>query len=424
MIDFENIVENLLWEFTSNSQVSPYQTTNPAVPSAPIGNEQKTKSNQNETEEAKAGSIQQFLTDPKKYDSIKIVFNNRYDTTYKSFYKFPEKMEYDNIIRTASFNAIRGTKDSSKYQNIRSIFPLLDLVGLLTQVYKIEQKPTLVKASLDVYNDFINKLEASKGSPLEYQPNSVWAKDVKLDHFNDQDKLNFGGIVLNSPDFGPQSLYFVILKLLEIRRKGMSGILDLKKIPPSKNFIDSILFDPNSYITGKLPIPGNDIKALYNDVSPQLILDVARKAYELFKQQMESKLGNDKALQNIQEREAFKLFLTNQVDWNKYKSIENASIDISFNELYKSVLNEQEPINAEESKSNDFFDTTKTLFPYRLENIIKHKNDVPQAGNLCTSLERLANFIREKAKLNVAGILQGTAQLAKGLSFGAKAMGT
>ena len=423
----------------TEQQPAAYQSSPTVITPTPTGNEEKIKSD-NTTEQAKAENAQKFLLDPKKYDEIKSVSNQRYEKIYKAYYKFPEKQEFDNIIRVACFNAIRGTKDSSKYSTIRSILPVLDLIGLIIQVYKTEQKANINEAAVRVYNDFINKLKTSVGAPMEYQPDSAWAKDVKADHYDDQQKVNIGNIVLNSPELQSQNIYFVIFKLLEIRRQGKSGNIDLSKIPSSKKFIENILLNPNSYIEGRLPIPGDDIRSLYNDVTPQLILDVAKKAYELFIQQTESNLGSKDAFGSpVQEKEAYKLFLNNQIDWNKYKSVENASFDVSFEHFYKNLVCEQELKSAVEvamdkttpsetekgqDKSSKIFDTSKNKFPYTLKNLIAHKTEVPQAGNLYNSLEKLANYIREGAKRDIHGMLSGATQLAKGLSLGVKNMGT
>ena len=434
MIDFQKLVSCVLL----NEQTPPLVTA-----PTPIGNEEKIKSEDN-SEQTKAENAQKFLLDPKKYEEIKITSNQRYEKVYKSYYKFPEKPEYDNLIRVACFNAIRGTKDSSKYPTIRSVFPVLDLVGLITQVYKTEQKATITEASMRVYGDFIIKLKTSVGAPMEYQPDSTWGKDVKMDHYEDQQKINIGSVVLNSPELQSQSLYFVIMKLLEIRRKGKSGTIDLTKIPPTKNFIDKILFSPDSFIRGKLPTPGDDIKALYNDVSPQLILDVAKKAYELFIQQVESNLGNKKAFKSsIEEEQAYKLFLTNQIVWDKYKTLQNDSFKQSYENLFDQMLNEYDYTDAsrvlgdrynQDTEVNDsltvakpeskIFDTEKIKFPYTLKNLIAYKADVPQANNLYNSLEKLANYIREGTKRDIRGMLSGATQLAKGLSLGVKSMGT
>ena len=439
MIDFEKLVGSVLM---TEQQPAAYQSSPTVITPTPTGNEEKIKSD-NTTEQAKAENAQKFLLDPKKYDEIKSVSDQRYEKIYKAYYKFPEKQEFDNIIRVACFNAIRGTKDSSKYPTIRSVFPVLDLVGLITQVYKTEQKATISEASMRIYGDFINKLKTSVGAPMEYQPDSTWGKDVKADHYEDQQKINIGSIVLDSPDLQTQNLYFVIMKLLEIRRKGKSGTVDLTKIPPTKNFIDKILLSPNSYIRGKLPTPGDDIKALYNDVSPQLILDVARKVYELFIQQVESNLGSKEALKSpIEEEQAYKLFLNNQIVWDKYKTLQNDSFEHSYQSLSKQMLNELDYTNPdrvlgnhnqntkpEEQSDNvepesKVFDTSKNKFPYTLKNLIAHKTEVPQAGNLYNSLEKLANYIREGAKRDIHGMLSGATQLAKGLSLGVKNMGT
>jgi hypothetical protein len=421
MIDFQKLVSRMLL----NEQPTPV-----AIAPTPIGNEEKIKADDN-SEQIKAENTQKFLLDPKKYDEIKTTSNQRYEKVYKSYYKFPEKQEYDNLIRVACFNAIRGTKDSSKYPTIRSIFPVLDLVGLITQVYKTEQKATINEASMLVYNNFINKLKASIGAPMEYQPDSTWGKDVKASHYEDQQKINIGNIVLNSPELQSQSLYFVIMKLLEIRRKGKSGTIDLTKIPPTEDFINKILLNPDSFIRGKLPTPGDDIKALYNDISPQLILDVAKKVYELFVQQVESNLGNKEAFKSpIEERQAYKLFLNNQIIWDKYKTAQINSFEESYGNLYTQMLNEyNQDDKANDSSNNDkpkskIFDTEKTKFPYTLKNIIANKAENPQTNNLYNSLEKLANYIREGTKRDIHGILSGATQLAQAAMLGTKMAGT
>ena len=192
--------------------------------------------------------------------------------------------------------------------------------------------------------------------------------------------------------------------------------------------LDKILLNPDSFIRGKLPTPGDDIKALYNDVSSQLILDVAKKAYELFVQQVESNLGNKEAFKSpIEEHQAYKLFLNNQIVWDKYKTMQNDSFEQSYENLYTQMLNEYDKVNEPPDNvdpKSKIFNIEKNKFPYTLKNIIAYKAENPQTNNLYNSLEKLANYIREGTKRDIHGMFSGAAQLAKGLSLGVKNMGT
>ena len=423
MVNFEKLVNKcaLLQEapVIGNNDITA-QTNNELseTPTSPKLDKQK-----NETQEEQGvKTIRDFLN--KKKDNIVDTFNGKFEKfspDSSSKYKFPESA-FSGIIDIGIFNAIRGTKDSSKFEEtIKYVFPLLDLIGLL-----VDAKRSNVEFD-EAYEIFIVNLKGYTGNPLEYQPKSEWGKQVKQDYYNKQTKLDVGKIVLSSSELQNKSIYFVILKLLEFRRTGKSGELDLEKIPESKTFIDKLLFDPNSYISGKLPVPAQDIKALYNDMSPSLILDVAIKAYNLFTQQAKTYAPN---LDENQYKEVFKLFMDNNVDWGKYNSAstqsrvlqqsqQNASFDSTLELLYKTLLTEEN-----ETTTLKPFEGDKT---YVLKNIQRNSKAVPQAGKLYESLETLANYIRVEAKKDVVGavskVLSGAEQLAKGLSLGVPTMG-
>ena len=404
----------------------------------------------------------------KLYPKISQDYKQKYNNYEQFRNAFPSEQDYKAFIYNAANAAVRTVKDSDRYTNIRDLYPVLDLVGLVVQNFSKAMGGNEQKAEA-VYTEFINKLKASKGAPIEYEPISPWAKSVKDDFFAGRQKIDLGKLRLESPEFKNQSLYFVIQKLFQLRLIGRSGILKLDdpNIPTkSQKFVDKFLFDTNSYISGTKPVPEQGIKDLYNDVSPNLLLEIAKNAYAFFEQQADVNVGGVGALEG-KKNEAFKLFLTNKIDWGLYKAnstvppplpkpqpatlppgappppgtLQTAGLT-TFNSLAKRILNEmvsgtgmaglkattqknqsQEPKEeTSEEKPQPFLDKNGKS-DYSLENLIVHKAQVPAANNLYNSLVKLSDFLRKETQADWKGVFAATAQIAQALSFGVPTQG-
>lgn len=393
-----------------------------------------------QAEEQAATSAIGFLTS--KYSDVQKEYAQKY-ANYEQFKNaFPNEQNYKSLIYNAANAAVRTVQDSDRYSNIRDIFPILDLVGLVVQSYGRESGPNKPQLAETGYKDFVNRLKASKGAPLEYEPMSPWAKKVKEDFFSGKQKLDLGKARLEAPEFQNQSLYFVIQKLFEMRLVGRSNILKLDNDAPPKSqkFIDQFLFDSRSYINGTKPVPEQSIKDLYNDVSPSLILEVAKNAYDFFEQQADVNLGGLEPLKG-KESEAFRLFITNKLDWGLYKTnaeepkLQTSSLTI-FSKLTNKLLseansswadtavNQMQPKKQQQTNSKpDPFQDENGKSNYSLGKIIANKSQVPAANNLYNSLVKLADYIRKQAEMDWKGLFNALAQMAQALSFGVPNLG-
>lgn len=420
-------------------------------------------------EEVTANNAAGYLLNiyPKIAQEYKQKYNN-----YEQFRNaFPTEQDYKALIYNAANAAVRTVKDSDRYANIRDIFPVLDLVGLIVQNYSKAMGGDEKKADA-AYNDFVTRLKAAKGAPIEYEPLSPWAKAVKDDFFGGRQKIDIGRLKLESPEFQNQSLYFVIQKLFQLRLSGRAGILKLDdpKIPDSsQKFIDKFLFEPNSYISGAKPMPEQNIKDLYNDVTPDLILEVAKNAYSFFEQQADVNLGGIKALEGKQN-EAFKLFITNKIDWGLFSTNLQTNSLTTFSSLIHDLLNEmsnkgslaayqqgyqaafpskpssqqiksqvlknvgqtrkgtqsskysEDPLQQTSEKPDPFKDANGKS-DYSLGKVIAAKAQVPAANNLYNSLVKLADFLRKETEADWKGVFNALGQIAKGLSMGVQTVG-
>lgn len=380
-----------------------------------------------------------FLTS--KYRDVQKEYAQKY-ANYEQFRSaFPDEQNYKALIYNAANAAVRTVQDSDRYSNIRDIFPILDLVGLVVQSYGRESGPNKPQLAETGYNDFINRLKAAKGAPLEYEPMSPWAKKVKEDFFSGKQKLDLGKTRLEAPEFQNQSLYFVIQKLFEMRLKGRSNILKLDNDSPikSQKFVDLFLFDSRSYINGVKPVPEQRIKDLYNDISPSLILEVAKNAYDFFEQQADVNLGGMESLKS-KENEAFRLFLANKLDWGLYKtntqepSLQTNSLTIFSNltnkllselnsNLGDAATNQMKPKRQNPTEKPDPFVDENGKSNYSLGKIVANRSQVPAANNLYNSLVKLADYVRKQAENDWKGLFNALAQMAQALSFGVPNLG-
>lgn len=403
--------------------------------------EQQDAAAQDET--VTANNASSFLL--QKYNKLAQDYNDKYKTNYN--FVFPSEEDYKGLVYSATQAAVRTVKDSDRYPNIKQMFPVLDLVGLVTQsYYKGAQDAS--KTAESRYEDFVRKLKASPGAPLEYEPMSPWAKAVKEDYFSGKQKIDIGKLRLESPELQNQSIYFVVQKLFQVRMTGKANILDLSdsNIPKkSQQFIDQFLFNPNAFISGQKPIPEQQIKALYNDVSPSLILEIARNAYEFFVQQADVNAGGIKNLKGTTGAsvDAFKMFLNNKIDWQLLKTNQTqqpapnlqTSGLTTFSKLVHKLLAEansswgdkavsQMKTQTAPSKPNPFMDENGKA-NYNLQNIIKHKAEVPAANNLYNSLSKLADYLRKQSEgMNWGRIFDAASKIAQGLSMGVPTVGS
>lgn len=396
--------------------------------------------NQADPEEEKAKSSAAFLLKPEVYEKLKKTYIQKYGNFESFRNSFPPEQDYRGLVYTAANAAVRTTKDSERYPNIRDIFPLLDLIGLVVRAYSNTSNLGEKGAEKEL-NDFITRLQSSQGAPIEYNPIDNWAKAVKDDFFGGRQKIDLGKIRLENPEFQNQSIYFVIQKLMQLRLTSRAGILKLDdpNIPKkSQQFVDKFLLDPNSYINGTKPVPDQQIKDLYNDTTPMLLLEACKNAYIFFEQQADLNIeGGVKSLAG-QTKEAYSLFINNKIDWGLFKSKQPAtnlqtSSLTKFSQLTNKLLSEansnwgDKAVSTMKPKASepikDPFKDENGKNNYSLGKIIASKNQVSQANNLYISLVKLADYLRKEIQFDWKGLFDAASKIVQGLSFGVPTQG-
>jgi hypothetical protein len=426
-----------------------------------------------------------FLT-PEVYSTLKAAYETKYAN--KELFPFPTSIgDLNNIAQTVVTSFPRSIKDPKRYQNLIAVYPLLDLFAQLYQVYKKGGSGNPVDAKA-ITENFIKQLKDPNVSdiPMEFPTKTVWAKDVKKEHYSStRQDLGKARLDIINPNL---SIYSVVLYLLAIRKQALKPKIPVDKIPPADNFVKDIFFNPQVYLSGKKPLPDQKIKALYNDVAVEDLLKISNAAHELFIQQATNNLGIDSKTQKPNfkdERRAYAEFLgsgalvpTKPMDWMIHKKTEetspqnltpqNASFNQSFELFNKQMLNEIKPTSrttytstgsrttatsgpgvvtsdsaqssstqsSEENKSKTPDDKQTNLKPfekqegqfvYDLASLKNYQNEIPQVANLYNQLMNLANYIQKEGSVDwmdkISGGLSGATQIAKGLSLGVPTMG-
>lgn len=414
-----------------------------------------------------------FLT-PEVYSALRAAYEAKYAN--KELFPFPASLgDLNNIAQTVVASFPRSVKDPKRYQNLIATYPLLDLFAQLYQVYKKGGSGKLADATA-ITENFKKQLKDPNVSdiPMEFPTITVWAKDVKKEHYSfsrqDLGKARLDTINQNL------SIYSIVLYLLAIRKQALKPKIPVDKIPPADNFVKDIFFNPQVYLSGKKPLPDQKIKALYNEVTVEDLLKISNAAHELFMQQAANNLGIDPKTSkpNLKdEQRAYAEFLgsgalvpAKPMNWMTHKKTEetspqnltqqNASFDQSFELLAKQMLQEvtdpaiikrvkaavgksaaarkasnyrttSKEEQPEQTSAKKPFEKQEGQFVYDLASLKNYQNEIPQVANLYNQLMNLANYIQKEGSIDwlgkISGALSGAAQVAKGLSLGVPTMG-
>ena len=424
MIDFENIVENLLREFGptgvgtgtgSQATNTGYQTSNSNTSSTVP--EQKPQNSTDNQEEITAKGIVSFL---------KTKEHNRLDTDFKLAFKnyfisgvakYPVGPEFEKLIYTAAKNSLRDTEDPEAFPDIETIFPLLDLIALVKQTYTDTKGNEEIKQSAlnGIYDQFIDRLKHFATNPnlvpLDYNPKNPWAASVKKRYFDKRGKIDIGKLKLES--MTTSSIYKAVMELLEHKRHSRIRFFNKTiSIGNAANYIDNILFHPDKYIQGHISFPDKKINLIYAGVTPDLLLDIAKNSWELFEQQIKEKQIN---VPDNEKPMLYQSFLKEGIV--EQLIVKESFVDNTFS-LFCKILNEAGVQNGD-------VQATFVEGNFTIGNIIKYSNSNPAAKNLYNSLKILANHIKTEIEgIDLKGVARGVSQIAQGLSLGAKMIGT
>ena len=426
MIEFEELVERFLVEADAD--------------------------NDKETKEGISG----FLNSNNVYNNLKKAYENKY--TNKTLFPFPGTAnDLVNLAEIVATSYSRSVKDPTRYQNLLAVYPLLDLLAQLYQIYKKGGSKS-GDAANSITNAFVEQLKDPNVSdiPMEFPARTPWVKDIKKEHYaSSRQDLGKARMDLINQNLG---IYSAVMYLLSIRREAFKLKIPIAKLPPADNFIRDIFFNPQVYLSGKKPMPDEKIKTLYNEVTSESLLKISNAAYQLFLQQAGSNLGIDgkTSKPNFKdEPRSYAEFLgtgaltaAKEMNWLGHKKTETvsapvegatpimSSFDQSFELLTNELLSEKDWLPSHYSDAGDEkntpsdedstplkpFEKQEGQFVYDLEGIKTFRNEIPQANNLYEQLTNLANYIQKESSIDwlgkTAGVIGGASKIAKGLSLG------
>ena len=410
----------------------------------------------NDDKEAKEG-ISGFLNSNNVYNNLKKAYEDKY--TNKTLFPFPGTAnDLVSLAEIVATSYSRSVKDPTRYQNLLAVYPILDLLAQLYQIYKKGGSKS-GDAANSITNAFVEQLKDPNVSdiPMEFPARTPWVKDIKKEHYaSSRQDLGKARLDLINQNL---SIYSTILYLLSIRRESFKLKIPVAKLPPADNFIRDIFFNPQVYLSGKKPMPDEKIQALYNEITSELLLKISNASYQLFLQQAGNNLGIDSKTSKPNfkdEPRAYAEFLgtgaltaAKEMNWQAHKKMETAStssegaaspimssFDQSFELLTNELLSEKDWLPSHYGEDGDVEDTSPSSdatplkpfekqqgqFVYDLEGIKTFRNEIPQANNLYDQLTNLANYIQKESSIDwlgkAAGVVGGASKIAKGLSLG------
>lgn len=453
-MDFESIVEKMLFELGPGTPTMNNATSDDVVDDK--------KDNKAEDEAEKQG-LAAFIK--KQYQKIADAWAN----PNKSWNKTYPLLSVDKI-EPFCWNVIYGVKLSTTnvkaFDDIANIFPLLDLAA---QLYDNNFKqtgnkdPQAAEATLKSFLDNLNKQRLTR--PFDYTPSHAWAKKLKEAAFATSKNELGKARVANLPK--DLTIYGTLHELMEIRKKSIFPKLStFAKNFNGEGILKSIMLKPWEIVSGKYTINDDKIKSLYDGATVQELVNLSLATYNLYVQQAQSALGEE-AVTALKDSSMYTKFVgadANAVPmiWKKPnvepEAQQNASFDQSFELLYRQMLSEtsmgvpnplgthnqgnqtttqssplantdymnrETPPNEDPSKPEkteevptqpQAFQTGKEgEYLYSLDSIkkasaapFKH----PEAIELLTHFESLANYIKTKENRDIIG---GLTQIAKGM---------
>ena len=313
MIDFRTLVESILITLEEETP-------------APVAT-----ATSNETPK----ELEDFIA--KQYPDIKALWSTQF-----SGFPIPTLEEVKQAANTAAQSGLRSTMDPERYNNFKTIFPLLDLsYGLYDKVYKgkTPQDPTkakdfFTKQNADAmvwYNEWKKRIVDQKiNIPIQYNSKNTWPTTVLTKFFQKaQDK----GLGINRLESLPQNLtiYAAVLQLTNLvktRYQNIGFIPDnIAQVIRPNQYIDEYLVNWRGVIGGTSRITDKRLDQAFDNIR-QPLKQVCAQAFEFFRSETESfhgpqDLSNPKSV--INNKDAWLQFIgkgyspqAKPLDWLKY----------------------------------------------------------------------------------------------------------
>ena len=358
---------------------------------------------------------------------------------YKDFNQYDDlnvKEPNENIVllilnRVAQTSRQRMlVKDVKDY--IQPLFPLLDLIIYLRHpLYKDKALTNEVK-----FANWKQRLPKSPGSqmPIKFNPMTSIAAELRKEYLMAEAYTDLGANFLASN--ADKSIWFVIMKMLEVRKKNRSREIDLKKVPSTVTWVNNLLYYPEKYSGGGKKV-SEKLRAVYEEVTAEKLLGVAFAVKSLFQSEA-MRVGEAANLDQLKSNPLYEKavvgFYNNQpiqsgqFAWESFKL--NESQLFTFFDVYKQTLNEYNPLpqvyrnipieNKPEQQTDD--ETPKTEEPledakidltggYTISNILKMSKNAEfgEAAAVYKLLQNFADYVREEEPKDLVRKLQATA---------------
>ena len=423
MINFKDVVLSYL--------VEQGETPSPADSSEKPKTEEDKKADK-EAEDTK--SVVEFLK--QNTSALQTIWNqhyknyNQYDDQYKEPNEAVVTLILNRVAQTSRQKML--VKDVKDY--IQPLFPLLDLIIYLRHpLYK--DKALTNEKKLENWKQRLPKPTGSQ-MPIKFNPMTAIAAELRKEYLMAEAYTDLGANFLASnPD---KSIWFVIMKMLEVRKKNRGREIDLKKVPSTVNWVNNLLYYPEKYAGGGNKVNAN-LRAVYEEVTAEKLLGLAFAVKNLFQSeamraggatnldQLKSKPLYEKALIGFYNNQPL---LNNQFAWESFKL--NESRIFAFSDAYKQMLNEYNPNalpqayrnvpieNKTDQQTDD--ETPKTEEPledtkidltggYTISNILKMSKNAEfgEAAAVYKLLQNFADHVREEEPKDLVGKLQRTA---------------
>ncbi len=444
MVEFDQMVRNILWEQDGqNAGAQPLATTPTATP-ATSTDEEDTKQD--------TSSIFGFLTtgSPIPYNDLTTLWQK-----FKN-YKICTKDELNSLCYNVVSSKPRSTKTPEKFSNIEHIYPLLDLIATLYEQNFKGRTQANVATAPNTFKAFEERLKRQLQTnpnlkPLDYNALDPWAQSIKSALLTTS-REELGKLRLSTQNDN-SSIYQLIFNLLAIRKKAISPKLPLAlKNLSGEGIVNAIMLEPWKLVSGNFAINDEKIKAVYDSTTVSELVSLSLAAYKLYTQQSESLIGT-------KDDKLYSLFIgkggVKPVPWPIPVPV-NASFDQTFELLNKQLLSEagqsdvdtrtQAEImrdirnnvnnsylarqssryrsNANQAEQRAFETAAGSgQFKYDFKSIkeASTKFKIEEATNLLQQLQSFADFIKTKEGRDIVG---GVTKIAQGLTLGAKNMGS
>lgn len=249
-----------------------------------------------------------------KYTEIKQIWN-RY-----SGFTFPDISSIDNVVVTAWESKQRSTDDCKRYRDFKTIFPLLDLVSQLYDIYQTRSRldrARLLSQAEQIFAEWKSYVQNSSIIPLEYIPKDVWPAGVKNDFYDTKKALGAARIENFNKNF---SFYEAILQCMSFRKKisafdifTPNSLTSDSVEPPSsqvRSKIDSIVTNIPAIISKSAPIRDKNLEEEYGSGCVNQLMEISLLIYTLYKQQINIHVTNPERVAFLEKNtDLFKQFL-------------------------------------------------------------------------------------------------------------------